>query len=459
MAFFTKKSAKSIAIQPLTDKSLSSWLKKQKKDLQLWVNNSEFKAKPESILIIPSKEGKVAQVLFGTDEFFNSFTFASLPSRLPHNKEGYHINAKLNPEEATKISLGWALGCYSFDRYKSAKSSKNINKLVLPEKVNTKKLNSSIEAIFLVRDLINIPANEMGPEELVAAAKKVAPKNSVKVILDKDLLKKNYPAIYEVGKGSSRKPRLIDFTWGNPKNPKVTLVGKGVCFDTGGLNIKPGSAMYLMKKDMGGAAHVLGLASMIIANNLPIRLRVLIPAVENSISGDSFRPSDIIKTRKGITVEVGDTDAEGRLILADALAEASSEKPKLLIDFATLTGAARVALGTDLPATFTNDDKIAETLEKTSKKTDDPLWRLPLWQPYNDLLKSDIADTNSITSSGLGGAITAALFLEKFVGKDIPWIHLDTYGWNPTPRPGKPKGGEALGLRAVYELIEERFKK
>jgi len=459
MTFFTKKSAKSIAIQPLTEKSFSGWLKKQKKDIQLWVESSEFKAKQESILILPSKDGKISQVLFGTDEDFNTFTFASLPSRLPYNKEGYHINAKFKSEDATKISLGWALGCYSFEKYKSAKSNKGINKLVMPENANTKKLKSSIEAMFLARDLINIPANEMGPEELVAAAKKVAPKNSVKVIVGQDLLKKNYPTIYAVGKGSSRKPRLIDFTWGNPKNPKVTLVGKGVCFDTGGLNLKPGGSMYLMKKDMGGAAHVLGIASMIMAHNLPIRLRVLIPAVENSVSGDSFRPSDIIKTRNGITVEVGDTDAEGRLILADALAEASSEKPKLLIDFATLTGAARVALGPDLPAMLTNDDRIAEALEKASNKTDDPLWRLPLWQPYNDMLKSDIADTNSITSSGLGGAITAALFLEKFVGKDIPWVHIDTFGWNPTSRPGKPKGGEALAMRAVYELIEERFKK
>ncbi|MDF3025373.1 MAG: pepA [Alphaproteobacteria bacterium] len=270
------------------------------------------------------------------------------------------------------------------------------------------------------------------------------------------MLKKNYPAIYEVGKGSPRRPRLIDFTWGNKKHKKITLVGKGVAFDTGGLNLKPGNSMYLMKKDMGGAAHVLGLAQMIMAENLPVRLRVLIAAVENSVDGDSFRPSDVIQTRKGLSVEVGDTDAEGRIILCDALAEACTEKPDLLVNFATLTGAARVALGPDLPALFSNDDTLASDLLAQSRKTQDPLWQLPLWQPYKGWLDSKIADTNTIGGS-FGGAIVAALYLDKFVDKDVSWAHIDTFAWNASNRPGRPEGGEALGIRAVYAHIAQKY--
>ncbi|MBI3440481.1 MAG: leucyl aminopeptidase family protein, partial [Proteobacteria bacterium] len=302
-------------------------------------------------------------------------------------------------------------------------------------------------------------ANDLGPEELARASQTLAKKfkkTSISIIVGEDLLKKNYPAVYAVGKGSPRKPCFIDIHWGDKKHPLVTLIGKGVCFDTGGLNLKPGNAMVLMKKDMGGAAHVLGLAQMIMSQKLPVRLRVLIPTVENSTGGNSYRPGDILATRKGISVEVGDTDAEGRIILADALTTACAGHPALIIDFATLTGAARVALGPDLPAMFSNDDAVAEALLQSSKKTEDPLWRLPLWQPYKDMLQSKVADTNNI-GGNYAGAITAALFLEKFVDKKIPWVHIDTFAWNPGTKPGRPEGGEALGLRACYELIRKRF--
>lgn len=366
----------------------------------------------------------------------------------------------MDAARATQAALGWALGSYQYSPYKSGKK-KELATLIWPEKADKGEVKAMAAATFLVRDLVNTPPNDLGPKEIADAAQKAAKtsgKAAVKVIVGDELLKKNYPTIYAVGKGSPRKPRLIDIRWGKEKNPRVTLVGKGVAFDTGGLNLKPGNSMALMKKDMGGAAHVLGLAQMIMAAELPVRLRVLIPAVENSMDGNSFRPSDVIRTRKGISVEIGDTDAEGRLVLCDALAEACSEKPELLIDFATLTGAARVALGPDLPAVFCNDKKTALALLDSAEKVQDPLWQLPLWQPYREMLNSKVADINNVGGS-FAGAITAALYLEKFVDKEIPWVHIDTYAWNPSSKPGRPEGGEALGMRAVYELIRNRFGK
>jgi leucyl aminopeptidase len=299
----------------------------------------------------------------------------------------------------------------------------------------------------------------MGPAELAQAAQDLAAEfdAAVEVIVGQDLLDRDYPAIHAVGRASPRAPRLIDLRWGNPEHPKVTIVGKGVCFDTGGLDLKPSSAMLIMKKDMGGAAHALALGRMIMMAGLPVRLRVLVPAVENVVSGDSFKPQDVLKTRKGLTVEVGNTDAEGRLILCDALAEADSEKPELLIDFATLTGAARVALGPDLPALMCNDDALANDLTEAGSAVDDPMWRLPLWAPYRKGLDSKVADINNVTTNGFAGAITAGLFLQEFVSKGTPWAHLDTYAWNGSARPGRPEGGEALGLRAAYAVIAKRF--
>jgi leucyl aminopeptidase len=457
MTFLAKKSARSIPITPVAEGAFEAWLKKQDKATQAWAKASGFTGATGTTLLVPGKGGALAGVVLGTGKDDSLYTYSSLPGSLPRNDAGYYIDKKLTAPRATEAALGWALGSYQFARYKSG-AKKDFAPLVWPEEADRSYVTATTEAAFLVRDLVNTPANDMGPEELAAAAKKVAGKSPFKTIVGDALLRQNYPTIHAVGKGSPRAPRLIDFSWGSPKNPKITLVGKGVCFDTGGLDIKPQGAMDLMKKDMAGAAHALGLAHMIMKLNLPVRLRVLIPAVENSVDGHSFRPRDIIRTRKGLTVEIGDTDAEGRLVLCDALAEASSEKPDLLIDFATLTGAARVALGPDIPALFCNDDKISAPLLDIAHKTHDPLWLLPLWQPYRDMLNSKIADMNNVGGS-YAGAITAALYLERFVDKGVSWAHIDTFAWNASTRPGRPEGGEAIGMRACFAFIQQKFGK
>lgn len=452
-----RKSNDSIAITPVAAAGFDAWLKAQDTRTKQWVAASHFTGAAGAMLSIPDDKGRVARVLFGTGSDDSLYTYADLPARLPANKSGYYIDAKIDSARADQIALGWLLGSYHFSAYKSS-GAKTFASLVWPEAADKKSVQATAEAVWMVRDLVNIPPNDLGPAEIALAGKKVADrfnKASVKVIVGEDLLKKNYPTIYTVGKASPREPRLIDIRWPNKGKPKVTLVGKGVAFDTGGLDIKPSSAMAQMKKDMGGAAHVLGLAHMIMSANLPIDLRVLIPAVENSVDGKSFRTSDVIKTRKGITVEVGNTDAEGRLILCDALAEACNDKPDLIIDFATLTGAARVALGPDLPAMFSNDDKVANDLLESGMRVQDPLWRLPLWPGYKDALSSKIADTSS--TGGQAGAITAALFLEKFITPKTPWVHIDTFSWNNGNRPGRPDGGDALGMRASFDMIKRRY--
>ncbi len=461
MHFLDKKSAKSTPITPVSADSLKDWLKGQDDKTRNWVAASGFKGSEGALLSIPDDKGGIARVIYGVGNDDSLYTYADLPAKLPANSAGYYIDAKMTDDRATQAALGWALGTYQFTAYRPSKT-REMASLVWPQNADRKAVKATAEATFLVRDLVNLPANDLGPEELADASKKTAKafnKASVKVIVGEQLIKQNYPAIHEVGKGSPREPRLIDIRWGNEKHPLITLIGKGVVFDTGGLDIKPSSAMGLMKKDMGGAAHVLGLAHMIMSENLPVRLRVLIPAVENSVDGHSFRPGDIIKTRKGISVEIDNTDAEGRLVLCDAIAEACREKPDLMIDFATLTGAARVALGPDIPAMFSNNDDMANALLKSASKVQDPLWRLPLWKPYMDMLGSKAADMKNSGSSGHAGAITAALFLEKFVDKDVPWVHIDTFAWNPGNRPGRPEGGEALGMRASYDLIKEKFGK
>jgi leucyl aminopeptidase len=317
-----------------------------------------------------------------------------------------------------------------------------------------------VESIYYVRDLINTPTDDMGPTELadftVALGKQYAA--TVDQIIGDDLLKKGFATIHTVGRASDDAPRLLDLRWGNAAHPKVTLVGKGVCFDTGGLDIKPSSGMLLMKKDMGGAAHVLGLARMIMEAKLPIRLRVLIPAVENSISGNAYRPGDIIKSRKGLTIEIGNTDAEGRVVLADALTEAVSEKPDMLIDIATLTGAARIALGTDIAVLFTNSDEVAAAVSQHAEQQSDPIWRLPLFASYREALNSSIADINNSSSDSYAGAITAGLFLKEFVPDDIPWMHFDMMAWNLKTRPGRPQGGEAMALRALFSYLSAKYQ-
>jgi leucyl aminopeptidase len=320
-------------------------------------------------------------------------------------------------------------------------------------------LSRIVEAVYLARDLINTPTNDMGPGELAEAAAALAARHgaSLGVTVGDDLLAQNFPLIHAVGRAAARPPRLIDLTWGDPAAPKVTLVGKGVCFDSGGLDIKSDTAMLLMKKDMGGAAGVLALAHMIMDRGLGVRLRVLIPAVENSISGGAFRPLDVYKSRKGLQVEIGNTDAEGRLVLADALALADEERPDLLVDMGTLTGAARVALGPDLPPFYTDDEALAGDVARHARAAHDPLWRLPLWRPYDAMLDSKVADMNNIAIGGFAGSIICALFLNRFVGAAKAWLHLDIYAWTPSPKPGRPEGGECQGARALYALLAERY--
>jgi leucyl aminopeptidase len=328
---------------------------------------------------------------------------------------------------------------------------------VCPKGVDREAVLRAARASWMVRDLVNTPASDMGPDELEQAARAVARAYKAKLrVVSGKALEKGFPMIHAVGKASPRSPRLIDFSWGPARAPKVTLVGKGVCFDTGGLDIKPASGMALMKKDMGGAANVLGLAQMIMAANLKVRLRVLIPAVENSIAGNAFRPGDVLTSRKGITVEIGNTDAEGRLVLGDALALADEEQPDLLIDMATLTGAARVALGPDLPPFYTDDEALAEAIAKAGREVNDPVWRLPFWQPYTRLFDSSVADMNNAGDSGFAGSITAALFLKRFVERAKAYVHFDVFAWTPMPRPGRPKGGEAQAMRALFEVIRRR---
>lgn len=445
---------KTVPVLPVDAKALPKTLEDFSAAEKNWVASNGFAAKPGDIIAVPDERGAVSKVLFGFDAAATPLNAGSLARKLPDGLYRLEI-----AEDRQAAALGIALGAYRFARYKEQKRP---NAEFVPQSdVDMDQLTRDAEAAYLVRDLINTPTSDMGPDELEAAVRKLATrfKATVSVTRGNDLLKKNFPMIHAVGRASTSAPRLLDMKWGRAKDPKVTLVGKGVCFDTGGLNIKPGSSMALMKKDMGGAANVLGLAMMIMAAKLPVRLRVLIPAVENSISGNAFRPGDILPSRKGITVEIGNTDAEGRLVLGDALALGDEEKPQLMIDMATLTGAARVALGPDLPPFYTDDEGLAEGLAEASVALHDPLWRMPLWKPYNAMLSSRIADTNHITSGGFAGSVTAALFLQKFVEPATPWIHLDVFGWVPTAKPWCPVGGEAQGIRALYQLISDRFAK
>ena len=419
-----------------------------------WAAASGFEGKAHSFCLAPDDDGGLAMVLSGHDPAAPAlWSIAHLPHALP---DGVYRLA--GSDDAAARALGWALGAYRYDLFKSKTEAPST--LVWPAEVNRAEVTATAQAICLARDLINTPAQDLTPSALQEAAESVAFAHGAQVttIVGDDLLAQNYPAVHAVGRAATDAPRLIDLTWGDADAPKLTLVGKGVCFDSGGLDIKSASGMKLMKKDMGGAATVLGLASLVMATNLPVRLRVLIPAVENAIAGNALHPLDVIRARNGKTIEIGHTDAEGRVILADALAEASSEEPELLLDFATLTGAARVALGTDLPALFCNNDRLAAELLNAGDAVSDPLWQLPLWDGYRPLIDGDTADITNSADSPFGGAITAALFLKEFVGGDVAWAHVDTFGWTAKAKPGRPQGGEALGLRAAYEVIRKRFE-
>jgi leucyl aminopeptidase len=416
-----------------------------------------FAAKPGSCLTLPDADGQIAQVLFGledeTSKSRDLFRPGLLPGLLPAGVYRF-ANA---PHDMRLATLAFALGSYRFSRYR--KNDAPGVRLVPSDGIDVTDITRMAEAAALARDLINTPSNDMGPEQLAQAAQDLATRfgASFNCIVGDDLTRQNFPLIHAVGMASTRPPRLIDLSWGDPAHPKVTLVGKGVCFDTGGLDLKPSSGMLIMKKDMGGAANVLALALMIMDAKLKVRLRVLIPAVENAVAGNAFRPLDIFPSRKGVTVEIGNTDAEGRLVLADALALADEEKPDLLIDLGTLTGAARVALGPDLPPFYTNDETLALDVARAAKQENDPLWRLPLWPPYDSWLDSKVANINNAPSGGFAGSITCALFLQRFVEHANSWLHVDIYGWTPSAKPARPEGGECQAARAIYKLLGERY--
>lgn len=440
----------------LTQKEAADWLAERSPVRQEWLKALGFEGKRQQRALIPDSEGNLERVVAVVDAKDGIWALAHLPANLPEGK--YFPECATADFELQEAALGWELATYRF-KMASRDKGKKFPTLIVSKTVDIARLDAFAEGIFLARDLINRPANDLTPYALADAAKTVAKKHGAKfkLIKDEELLAANYPLVHAVGRASDNRPCLVDFQWGDAKAPKVTLVGKGVCFDSGGLDIKPSGGMLMMKKDMGGAATVLGLAHAIMAQQLPVRLRVLIPAVENSISANAFRPLDVITSRKGLTVEIGNTDAEGRLILSDALAEADTEKPDLLIDFATLTGACRVALGADIPGFFTDDDALAEQIQQASHKKTDALWRLPLWEGYKDSLNSEVADLNSASGGPYGGAITAALYLKEFVEKAKSWVHIDLMAWNQKSRPGRPAGGEAMGLRAVYAVIEARY--
>ncbi|TKT70719.1 leucyl aminopeptidase family protein [Afipia massiliensis] len=416
-----------------------------------------FTAKPGQYLALPADDGSLAHVLFGIEdsssEWRDPFRPGQLPGLLPAGTYSF-ANA---PHDTRLAALAFALGSYRFNRYR--KNDVPGARLVPPGDVDMTEITRMAEAAALARDLINTPANDMGPDELAQAAQALAGKfgATYTCIVGDDLLKQNFPLIHAVGMASTRAPRLIDITWGDVSHPKVTLVGKGVCFDTGGLDLKPSSGMLIMKKDMGGAANVLALAQMIMDAKLKVRLRVLIPAVENSVAGNAFRPLDIFPSRKGVNVEIGNTDAEGRLVLADALALADEEKPDLLIDLGTLTGAARVALGPDLPPFYTNDETLAADVARHARTENDPLWRMPLWMPYDSWLDSKTANLNNAPGGAFAGSITCALFLKRFVDSAKSWLHVDIYGWTPSAKPARPEGGECQAARAIYKLLSERY--
>ena len=422
-----------------------------------WVKAAGFTAQNGKVLLLPGADGKIAGVLFGVGADEDPLAIAALTSALP--VATYRIAMAPPLHTPDRVALAWAMGSYAFRRYKGDNASKDHARLAWPAADRDNVLRVA-DGLFLARDLVNTPSNDMGPLELEKAAAEVANfyGASIKVIVGDDLIAQNYPMIYTVGRGSSRAPRLIDFTWGDSDNPRVTLVGKGVCFDSGGLDIKPSSAMAMMKKDMGGAAAVLGLAHMIMDAKLAVSLRVLIPAVENSISGDAYRPGDVLKSRKGLTVEVGNTDAEGRLVLADALAEGDTTAPDLMLCMATLTGAARVATGFDLPPFFTNDETLASDIMRHGAAETDPLWRLPLWRGYHGLIEGKVADLTNNPDSPNAGAITAALFLERFVEKAKSFAHFDIAAWNDRAKAGRPLGGEAQAIRALFAMLKERYR-
>jgi leucyl aminopeptidase len=420
-----------------------------------WLTTVGFVGAADSHALVPGADGRLTQVFAGVGHAAHPFALSSLPPALPAGE--YRLDEAGLALRAEAAAMSWELGGYRFDLYKPAQREPAT--LWLAAGADAERGLAQAAAIAATRDLVNTPAEHMGPAELAGAAKALAGQYGAKYseIVGDALLKKNFPSIHAVGRASTRSPRLIELNWGNPKHPKLALVGKGVCFDSGGLNIKPGEGMRQMKKDMGGAANALGLATLIMAFKLPVRLQLLIPAVENAIAGNAYRPGDVIKTRKGLHIEIGNTDAEGRVILCDALAYAAEGAPDLVIDLATLTGAARVALGAQLPALFAKHMDTARDLVDLGLKLDDPLWHMPLWAPYHAGIESSIGDIVNTGKSPLAGAINAALFLEDFLPAHQDWLHVDLFAWNDAPRPGRPVGGEAQTIRTLLAYLEQRY--
>ncbi len=456
--YIVEERREAVPIKLIVTGNLDQWLTTQDAFTQSWIKNAGFDATPDMLCLVPGENGAIKTVLLGVRRVSEFWHVGGLPPRLG---SGVYQLDETDFEDALQYEralLAWGLGSYQYNAYRTRKPF--LAKLVLPK--NQKAVVTDwLSTISLVRDLINTPTEDMGPPELVEAAKHIAQEGGamLKVITGEDLLEQGFGAIHAVGRAGSRPPCLIDLRWGSKKAFKLTLVGKGVCFDSGGLDLKTAEGMLTMKKDMAGGAHALGLARMIMKYNLPVYLRVLIPAVENSVGSHSYRPGDVLSTRGGITVEVTNTDAEGRLVVGDALAEAVHDDPDLILDFTTLTGDARRALGPQVPALFANHDSLAQSLLNAAEMTCDPMWRLPLHQPYRDYLRSEVANMTNSSRIPMAGAIIGALFLQQFVSDQIPWAHFDLFAWNLEPLPGRPLGGEVMTLRAVFYYLQERFKK
>jgi len=442
-------------LQLVDKKTFDTWIKAQPDRSRQAAQAQGFRGDGFQLAIVPEpRDGWSAALGVANVDELSPWCLARAAESLPEGT--YRVEGR-GPGPAT---LGWLLGQYRFDRYRRKEESKGPRILLTDEPGRIGETALIAEATYLVRDLVNTPAGDLGPAELQAAVESVARECGARVrTTEGDALEAGFPMVAAVGRAAApdRAPRLVELGWGDQRHPGLALVGKGVCFDSGGLDIKSAAGMRLMKKDMGGAAHALALAWLVMKANLPVRLQLVIPAVENAVSGAAFRPGDILKSRKGLTVEVGNTDAEGRLILADALTLAAEGDPELILEFATLTGAARVALGPDLPALFATDDVLAENLLASGSRVSDPLWRMPLWKPYDEMLASDVADLGNVSEAPFAGAVTAALFLQRFLPEGLPFAHLDTFAWRPSAKPGRPKGGDALGLRAAWEMLRERY--
>ena len=454
--FQTSKKSNSIPLIPLYEKDFDHWLLSQNSRIKKWLNQNHFVAKAGQFCSVPTVEGTIECIVFGVDDNEHiRWALGDISASLPEGS--YHIEGDLREDQIEAMAIGWALGQYVFEL--SAEKEEKPNALLFVK--NLQPVLAVVDAMILVRDLINMPPSHMMPKDLSKAAKNLARQFDAQFseVKDEGTIQANYPAVYAVGKASVHTPRMIKLEWGSDDSnvPHICLVGKGVCFDTGGLDLKPSKFMRNMKKDMGGGAHVLGLASLVMAMNLPIHLTVLIPAVDNAVSGNAFRPGDVINTRAGKTVEIDNTDAEGRLVLCDALTEAASLKPDLILDFATLTGAARVALGTEVPVFFCNSTLLSTELNEAAYLSGEPIWQLPLHKPYKAQLDSMVADIMNSSPEGYGGAITAALYLNEFVPETIPWVHIDMMAWNVRSRPGRPRGGEAMGLFAVSHYLYNKF--